>query len=249
MIFLFRFDVVGNGIDFVLNETIAEDMEPDLEEMLRTLVMPACDLLLMYKHHSKSNPIFKGWIHDSGELEVKLSPELGQYIEEDTKQLLFENGKLIATVLGEVMNRGTAKDQQRNQQPNHLSIEHLPLITHLIDESLEEAENQYQNLLEAKPKPYVLDDHTIQRIINLYTDELELNPVHEQQLKRWLKKENLTPSQRSEIKRLQSQLKRYRKVSLDLLELAREIEKVTIDKLLAKSDLEVGIEALLKGKF
>lgn len=248
MIFLFRFDVAGNGIDFVLNEQIAADMEPDLEEMLRTLVMPACDLLLMYKHHSKSNPIFKGWIHDSGELEVQLSPGLGQYIEEDTKQLLFENGKLIATVLGEVMNRGTAKDQVK-QLPNRLPISQLPLLTHLIDESLEEAENQYQNLLEAKSKPYVLDDHTIQRIINLYTDELELNPIHEQQIKRWIKKGRLSSSQRSEIKRLQSQLKRYRKVALDILELARELEKVTIDRLLEKSDLEVGIEALLKGKF
>lgn len=81
-----------------MNEQLAADMEPDLEEMLRTLVMPACDLLLMYNHHSTENPIFRGWMHDSGELEVKLSTGLGRYIEKKIKQLLSENKKLIDTV-------------------------------------------------------------------------------------------------------------------------------------------------------
>jgi len=34
-IFLFRFEIIFNGINFVLNEGIAEDMYPDLDEKLR----------------------------------------------------------------------------------------------------------------------------------------------------------------------------------------------------------------------
>ncbi|PFK02547.1 hypothetical protein [Bacillus cereus] len=37
MIFLYRFDLKDNGIDFVLNEKIAADMLPYYEEMLRPL--------------------------------------------------------------------------------------------------------------------------------------------------------------------------------------------------------------------
>ncbi|WP_275402130.1 hypothetical protein [Shimazuella alba] len=36
-------------------------------------------------------------------------------------------------------------------------------------------------------------------------------------------------------------MKRYRKVKLDILELSKELEKGTIDKVLSKSDLEVGL--------
>ncbi|MGG5741968.1 hypothetical protein [Bacillus cereus group sp. IBL03679] len=49
MIFLFRFDVTDKGMDFILNEEIAKDMYPDLEEMLRDLVKSLCSILEYYK--------------------------------------------------------------------------------------------------------------------------------------------------------------------------------------------------------
>lgn len=57
----------------------------------------------------------------------------------------------------------------------------------MMDGQLETAEEQYQNLLQAKSKPHILDDYTIQHVIKLYKEEIEFIPVYEQQLaKRYL---------------------------------------------------------------
>ena len=54
--------------------------------------------------------------------------------------------------------------------------------------------------------------------------------------------------EREEIDRLSVQLERLRKVLTNILALADELKEGTIDKILAKSDLELGIEVLLRGK-
>ena len=136
------------------------------------------------------------------------------------------------------------------QQPNWQPISQLPLIANMMDGQLETVEEQYGNLLKAKDRPHVLDDYDIQRIIRVYTEQAEFIEVYEKQLQRWYKKvEKLTPAQRHEIERLQKQITPWRRVVTDILELAKELEKGTIDKVMAKSDLELGLEALLKGKF
>jgi hypothetical protein len=45
-IFLFRFELRGRGIDFVLNEAIAADMYPEVDEELKPLVHACCKTLL-----------------------------------------------------------------------------------------------------------------------------------------------------------------------------------------------------------
>ena len=47
-IFLFRFELHGAGIDFVLNEGIAADMYQDLDEQLKPLVHACCETLSRY---------------------------------------------------------------------------------------------------------------------------------------------------------------------------------------------------------
>ena len=72
-IFLFRFELSGNGINFVLNEAIAADMYPDVDEKLKPLAHACCETLLRYKHLSVSNIIMDGNILDTGAFEVMLS--------------------------------------------------------------------------------------------------------------------------------------------------------------------------------
>jgi hypothetical protein len=76
-IFLFRFELSGNGIHFVLNEAIAADMYQDVDEKLKPLAHPCCETLVRYKHLSVSNTIMDGNILDTGEFEVMLSRGLG----------------------------------------------------------------------------------------------------------------------------------------------------------------------------
>src|SRR6266853_3957398 len=106
-IFLFRFELRGNGIDFVLNEAIAADMYPGVDEKLKPLAHACCETLLRYKHLSVSNTMMDGSILATGEFEVMLSKGLGRHFAEDEKQQLFQDAKTIADLLVEVMDRRT----------------------------------------------------------------------------------------------------------------------------------------------
>ena len=124
-IFLYRFELRGNSIDFVLNESIAEDMYPEIDEKMKPLVHACCETLLRYRHLSVSNTIMDGNFLVTGEFEVMLSKGLGQYFAHDEKQRLFQDAKSIADFLSEVMDRGTQAEKngiQRNLPP----IEHTP---------------------------------------------------------------------------------------------------------------------------
>jgi hypothetical protein len=56
-LFLFRFEFSGNGINFVVNEAIAADLYPEVDEQLQPLAHACCETLLRYKHVSVSNSI------------------------------------------------------------------------------------------------------------------------------------------------------------------------------------------------
>lgn len=124
-IFLFRFELRGNGIDFVLNEAIAEDMYPDIDEKMKPFIHACCETLLRYRQLSVSNTIMDGNILVTGECEVMLSKGLGQYFAHDEKQRLFQDAKNIADLLGEVMDRRT-QELEKGIQRNLPPIEHAP---------------------------------------------------------------------------------------------------------------------------
>jgi len=90
-IFLFRFDVHSNAIDFVVNQAIAADMYPDVDEKLKPFAHACCETLLRYKHLSVSDTIMDGNILATGEFEVMLSKGLGRYFAADEKQQLFQD--------------------------------------------------------------------------------------------------------------------------------------------------------------
>ena len=122
-IFLYRFELRGNGIDFVLNEAIAEDMYPDIDEKMKPLVHACCETLLRYKPLSSSNTIMDGNFLVTGEFEVMLSKGLGRHFAQDEKERLFQDAKTISDLLGEVMDR-RSQEMKKGKQPNITPIEH-----------------------------------------------------------------------------------------------------------------------------
>lgn len=114
MIFLYRFDLKENGIDFVLNEQIAADMLPHYDALLRPLVASLADTLQLYRSLSTHPAILTGKILNNGQLEVMLSEGLGKHIDVYTKnQIIFEDGKRIADILVNVMDSHTSKTVKR----------------------------------------------------------------------------------------------------------------------------------------
>src|SRR5499433_76060 len=119
-IFLFRFELRGNGIDFVLNQGIAADMYQDVDEQLKPLAHACCETLLRYKHLSVSNIIMDGNILATGEFEVMLSKGLGRHLAETEKEQLFQDAKRIADLLIAVMDRRTEEEKEgRYVPPSH----------------------------------------------------------------------------------------------------------------------------------
>src|SRR4029077_14024555 len=54
------------------------------------------------------------------------------------------------------------------ERPDWQPISRLPLIGSMIDAMLQDAEEHYQTLLQASPKPHVLDDYIVGRVFEVF---------------------------------------------------------------------------------
>src|ERR1700693_6522443 len=80
-------------------------------------------------------------------------------------------------------------------QPRWQGIETLLTFATHIDGMLVSSQEQYATLQEAKPKPHVLDDYTVNRVITVFTSQIADLWLFDEQLSRW-SAETLTPAQR-----------------------------------------------------
>jgi hypothetical protein len=134
----------------------------------------------------------------------------------------------------------------KQPSPQWQPIERLPLIATHVDGMLESATEQYETLQLAKPKPFVLDDYTVGRVIEVFTTQQGDLWLFDEQLRRW-ERGNLTTAQRQEVERLAGQMLQLHEVISAILRLAEQLKERTIEKVLAKSDVELGLETLLSG--
>lgn len=128
-------------------------------------------------------------------------------------------------------------------KPQYRPISFLPTIATHIDGMLAAHQEQYSTLLEAKDRPHILDDYTVKRVMQAYTTAKQDLPLFDEQLRRW-GSEKVTNAQRQEIIRLKGQMQKLHEVIDSVLKLANTLAKGTIEKQLAKSDEELGLEYL-----
>lgn len=132
----------------------------------------------------------------------------------------------------------------KQPQPQWQPISMLSTIATHIDGMLEAAQEQYETLLPAKAKPHVLDDYTVNRVKEVFTTQQNDLWLFDEQLKRW-QSNQLSAQQRKEVERLVGQMRKLREQVTAILELADDLGKGTIEKVLGKSDAELGLEFLL----
>ena len=70
------------------------------------------------------------------------------------------------------------------ERPDWQPISQLPLIGSMIDGMLQDAEEHYQTLLQAAPKPHVLDDYTVGRVFEVFGRQKDDLWLFEEQLAR-----------------------------------------------------------------
>jgi hypothetical protein len=130
-----------------------------------------------------------------------------------------------------------------SENPTWQPITALPLIAAMIDDGLKNAEDHLRTLEESRERPHRLDDATVARVIEVFGADAEYHWLFEQQLARW-KKDHLTPAQAGEVTRLTAQLEKHRTVVASIPSLAEYLKTRTIESILRKDDIELGIEVL-----
>ena len=93
-------------------------------------------------------------------------------------------------------------------------------------------------------RPHVLDDATIDRVEQVHAEQMEFVDIYGQQISRW-RAEKPSPARIRELDRIDSQNQRLRDATKAVLDLAGELRKGTIDRVLGMSDLELGLQTLL----
>ncbi len=129
--------------------------------------------------------------------------------------------------------------------PHWQPLTALPLIASLIDGEPADGQEHHATLLSVRDRPQVLDDATVERSLKLHTEQRDFLGVFVEQIAPW-RHDRPTDAQHRELDRLEGQLERLRAVLNDILELAGELQRGTIERVLAKNDRERGLNALLR---
>ena len=123
------------------------------------------------------------------------------------------------------------------REQNWYPIGKVGWFTQHVREGIEVTAGQLALLQPALAQPYRLDDATVGWIIR----------VHQNQADRWNAGPGLTPAQRAAVQEYEAAIGELRRLNAEVLAAAGQLKPVTIKALLARSDLEAGIEALFRG--
>ena len=134
-----------------------------------------------------------------------------------------------------------------NEPVNWQPISQMPLISSMIDEALDDTREHLATLAEARSRPHVLDDATINRTEQVHAEQLQFVGIYAEQISRW-RLETSSRAQEGELDRMEGQNGRFRSVTEDVLALAGELCKGTIERVMDMSDVELGIQALLEDR-
>ncbi|MCJ1676191.1 hypothetical protein MTF65_02205 [Streptomyces sp. APSN-46.1] len=110
---------------------------------------------------------------------------------------------------------------------------------------LADVQENADTLEEARTKPHVLADTDVVRVKRVYTEQADDLALFEEQAEKWGQLADLSPSRRAKLKNLDEQLAELRELNKKVLALADELAKGIIDTVMAASDAELGLAALL----
>jgi hypothetical protein len=132
-------------------------------------------------------------------------------------------------------------DNHPPQQFRPLSF--MPLVSSVSAQQLASLRKLRQDLADARTKPHVFDDATIERVISVHTKTLGFLPYTRRQLDHWAG-EKPSVAERATIQRIRDETDETDLLVREVISLAEEIKAGTIDKVLAKDGFDMGWEAL-----
>ena len=81
------------------------------------------------------------------------------------------------------------------------------------------------------------------RIDRVHAEQMEFVDIYAEQISRW-RNERPSANQVRELDRMEEQNRQLRDATTAVLALSRELRKGTIERVMEKSDIELGLEAL-----
>ena len=126
------------------------------------------------------------------------------------------------------------------QEPIDRDISFFPMFEQALHGDFEACEEQYQNLIQAKDKPYLLDDETVQRLIKVHEEKKEYISFYGPQFKRW-REQPISNQQSQRLKKLEDKLPKLKELNEKVLELAYHISEFTIDKIVDMDPLQLAL--------
>ena len=124
-----------------------------------------------------------------------------------------------------------------SERVNWQPISQMPLVASMIDGALSDTADHLQTLTKARAQPHVLDDATIDRVERVHREQLQFVDIYAEQLRCW-QDQGPSAAERKELDRLEEKNRNLRQVTTEVLTLATELRKGTIDRIIAMSDLE-----------
>jgi len=148
------------------------------------------------------------------------------------------------------MNKSTRKNAKQNtptqtQHPAFLPISMLSTITHMVDGELADTRQARREIEWVAQQTGCIDDETIGPFIAAYEEGLDNCRMKHDQLRAWQAVPDLTGDQRLEVERLLGENEKLREETEGVLDLGRQIQKQTINRILEKDPAELAIEGLL----
>ncbi|MFU7501953.1 MAG: hypothetical protein ACE1S7_00390 [Candidatus Tisiphia sp.] len=129
------------------------------------------------------------------------------------------------------------------QQPIFHPLSMIATISAIVKGMLEASEEQLKNMTTVIDRPHVLDDEIINRSVKLYNKQNTDIEFFLEQCRRW-RKDNPSVTTLVEIETIEDNTQKLRNINNQLLVIIDKCKDLTINKILAKDDMELAIEFL-----
>lgn len=127
--------------------------------------------------------------------------------------------------------------------PNWQPLSALPMMASMVSEQLADVQQQLDTLKSVQSRPHVLDNETVERMLQVYGEQHTFLWVYDEQVMRW-QREALTNEQRLMLEEMAQQLIELNSALTEILSMAEAFKGKTIESILGKSDLEIAMEFL-----
>jgi hypothetical protein len=107
----------------------------------------------------------------------------------------------------------------KTNQVNWQLISQMPLISSMIDTSLNDTREHLGTLSKAKDRPHVLDDATLDRVEQVHGEQMDYVEIYTRQISRW-RNEKPSAAQSRELDRMDERNQQLRGVTAEVLALA-----------------------------